>query len=119
MKLTVTPYQHFKGGHYLVYGDIKPLDKGLYTAIFTFVAKESEHATEVEVIVTKDGIFYAPFSHDTMTLYFSEQTGEWWLRPSEEFHGDKMQEDGTNVKRFSRRIAEEPCTILVRLQENR
>lgn len=119
MELTVTPYQHFKGGHYLVYGDIKPLDKGFHAANFTFLAKESEHATNVEVIVTREGIFCAPFSNETMTLYFSEATGEWWLRPSEEFHGDKIQEDGAKIKRFLPRAEEVPCTIFVSLQENK
>ena len=117
MKLKATPYQHFKGGHYLVYGDIQPLPSGLHTSKYSFIAKESEQTNEVEVIVTKNGIFYSPFSDETMTLYFSEKTGEWWLRPSEEFHGDKIHEDGTKVQRFSQRKNEEPATIVLSLTE--
>ena len=117
MKIQVTPYQHFKGGNYLVYGDIHPLPDGLLIEEFSFIAKEAENATDVDVIVTKEGIFYMPFSDEAMTLYCSEETGQWWLRPSEEFHGDKIHGDGIQVKRFTLRQAEESQSITLQSSE--
>ena len=117
MKINVTPYQHFKGGNYLVYGDIYPLPEGFFKEEFSFTAKETENATDVDVVVTNDGIFYMPFSDEVMTLYFSEETGQWWLRPTDEFHGDKIYGDGIKVKRFTLRQAEESQSITLQPSE--
>lgn len=115
MKLTTKQYQHFKGGKYKVYGVIEPLPLGMFGDGFRFVAKEAENCNEVDVFVFGESIYFGPFTNESMVLYCSEKTGEWWLREAGDFHGYKIHEDGRSETRFTLQNPGE--TFLVEVEE--